>query len=205
MEIISKGAEANIYRTGDDGLLKDRIVKSYRTQDLDILLRKRRTRREAKLLSLARRCGVPTPFVLDVDIEKTKIKMSFIKGRKVKTVLGEISEDERRQLCQDIGLLIGRLHSNHIIHGDLTTSNMIVSNNRVYLIDFGLGEINESIESKGVDLLLFKKTLHSTHHRFEKECLEGMLEGYKSRYKDFEDVLQRLKVIERRGRYFSER
>lgn len=204
MEMISKGAEANLYHI-DGRLLKDRIVKSYRARELDTLLRKSRTKREAKLLSLARRAGVPTPFVFDVDTKNAKIEMSFIEGMQVKKFLETISDDERRALCEEIGVLIGRLHTRHIIHGDLTTSNMIVSDDKIYFIDFGLGEINESVEAKGVDLLLFKKALHSTHHRFEKECLEGVLEGYKKAYTGYDDVLQRLRVIERRGRYFAER
>jgi len=204
MEMINKGAEANLYHL-NDRLLKDRIVKSYRVRELDTLLRKNRTKREAKLLSLARRAGVPTPFVFDLDTKNAKIEMSFIDGMQVKKFLETISNDERRKLCKVIGVLIGRLHTRHIIHGDLTTSNMIVSDGKIFFIDFGLGEINESVEAKGVDLLLFKKALHSTHHRFEKECLKGVLEGYKKTYRGYDEVLQRLMVIERRGRYFAER
>jgi len=204
MEMINKGAEANLYHL-NGRLLKDRIVKSYRVRELDTLLRKNRTKREAKLLSLARRAGVPTPFVFDLDTKNAKIEMSFIDGMQVKKFLETISNDERRKLCKVIGVLIGRLHTCHIIHGDLTTSNMIVSDDKIYFIDFGLGEINESVEAKGVDLLLFKKALHSTHHRFEKECLEGVLDGYKKTYRGYDEVLQRLMVIERRGRYFAER
>ncbi len=204
MEMIGKGAEANLYHV-DGRLIKDRIVKSYRAPELDANLRKSRTRREAKLISLARRAGVPTPFILDVDSNNAKIEMSFIDGDQIKKVLGSMSVEERRRLCEEIGVLIGRLHTNHIIHGDLTTSNMILSDGKIFFIDFGLGEINESVEAKGVDLLLFKKALHSTHHRVEKECLEGVLEGYKKGYSGFDEVLQRLRVIERRGRYFAER
>lgn len=204
MEMISKGAEANLYLT-DETLLKDRIKKAYRVSELDDTLRKTRTKKEAKLLSLARRAGVPTPFIYDVDLRKTKIEMEFIEGKQVKKVLGATSSRERTRICREIGTLIGRLHSNHIIHGDLTTSNMILSNGKIYFIDFGLGEINESIEAKGVDLLVFKKALHSTHYEFEEECFKDVVEGYSDEYGDHVDVLQRLGVIERRGRYFAER
>lgn len=204
MEMISKGAEADLYLT-DKTLLKDRIKKAYRVSELDGTLRKTRTKKEAKLLSLARRAGVPTPFIYDVDLRKTKIEMEFIEGKQVKKVLGAMSSRERTRICREIGTLIGRLHSNHIIHGDLTTSNMILSNGKIYFIDFGLGEINESIEAKGVDLLVFKKALHSTHYEFEEECFKDVVEGYSDEYGDHVDVLQRLRVIERRGRYFAER
>jgi Kae1-associated kinase Bud32 len=204
MEIIGKGAEANIYRDGEL-VLKERISKAYRVRELDIKLRKTRTKREAKLISLARRAGVPTPFIRDVDNARTTIGMSFIDGEAVKKIIDNISKDERAKIFREIGKSVGKLHSQNIIHGDLTTSNMILKDNKIFFIDFGLGEINGNIEAKGVDLLVFKKTLHSTHHKFEKECMEAFLEGYSSEYRDYKDVIERLNIIEKRGRYFTER
>jgi Kae1-associated kinase Bud32 len=204
MEMIGKGAEANIYRKGNV-VLKERITKVYRVRGLDLTLRKSRTKREARLISFARRAGVPTPLIYDVDNVNTSVEMGFIEGKQVKKILDKISKEERARICREIGRSAGKLHSNHIIHGDLTTSNMILKDDRIYFIDFGLGEINEAVEAKGVDLLVFKKALHSTHHRFEKECWQGFVNGYSSEYKDHEDVLQRLRIIERRGRYFTKR
>lgn len=203
-EMIGKGAEANIYR--DSGAVKkERISKAYRVKELDEFLRLGRTKREARLISLARRAGVATPFVTDVDTASCTIEMGFIEGTQVKKLLSTLSKDERRRLCAEIGRCAGRLHSNHIIHGDLTTSNMIRHMDRIYFIDFGLGEVSEAVEDKGVDLLLFKKALHSTHFKYEKECWEGFVEGYSAVYDGHEEVLQRLGAIERRGRYFAER
>lgn len=204
MEMISKGAEANLYLR-DGKIIKERISKGYRVPELDSPLRRMRTKKEAKLISLARRAGVPTPIVYDVDNEKMTIEMSFIKGKQIKKLLNQLSEEERRRICREIGKSAGKLHSYHIIHGDLTTSNLIFANAKIYFIDFGLGEINESIEAKGVDLLLFKKSLRSTHYKFEKECFKGFVEGYSTEFKGYGAVLRRLRIIERRGRYFAER
>jgi Kae1-associated kinase Bud32 len=131
--------------------------------------------------------------------------MSHVKGDKLKDVLNEMTGEQRKRVCKLIGVQIGRLHDSNIIHGDLTTSNMIHTGDRVVFIDFGLGEINESIESKGVDLLLFKKALHSAHWKVAEECFKAAAEGYKREYKKAEEVLERLKTIERRGRYHSVR
>ena len=202
--MIGKGAEANIYR--DDGTVrKERISKNYRIKELDEFLRLGRTKREAKLISLARRAGVATPTITDVDTVSCTIEMGFIEGTQVKKLLSTMSKNERRVLCAEIGRCAGKLHSNHIIHGDLTTSNMIMHRDRIYFIDFGLGDVSEAVEDKGVDLLLFKKALHSTHFKYEKECWDSFMKGYSEIYKGHEEVLQRLKVIEKRGRYFAER
>jgi Kae1-associated kinase Bud32 len=82
---------------------------------------------------------------------------------------------------------------------------MILKDDKIYFIDFGLGEINEAIEAKGVDLLVFKKSLRSTHFKYEKECLDAFLEGYSTEHRDCAEILKRLDTIEKRGRYFSER
>lgn len=204
MEMIGKGAEANIYLDGSS-VIKERIRKEYRVEELDETLRKARTKREAKLISMARAAGVPTPFIIDVDNAKASLTIEHVPGKQMKKILNAISKDERADICREIGGSTGKLHRNHIIHGDLTTSNMILKDDKIYFIDFGLGEVNESVEAKGVDLLVFKKSLRSTHFKYEKECLEAFMEGYSAEYNEHVEILKRLEAIERRGRYFSER
>jgi Kae1-associated kinase Bud32 len=204
MRMIGKGAEANIYLRGSR-VSKERISKAYREAFLDEYLRKSRTKREARLISLARRAGVATPFITDVDPVSCAVEMSFIPGKQVKKLLPALSKEERRKLCTEIGRHAGKLHTANIIHGDLTTSNMLLHEGKIYFIDFGLGEVSDAVEDKGVDLLVFKKALHSTHYKYEKECWEGFVEGYSKAYKDHAEVLQRLQAIARRGRYFVER
>ncbi len=204
MKLLGKGAEADIYKI-DRGIKKARIAKAYRVGGLDNELRKSRTKREARLISLARRAGVRTPFIYDVDMGSNALEMEYIDGVQVKKILDALPDDERDALCRAIGRNAGRLHVAHIIHGDLTTSNMILREGRVHLIDFGLGEISESIEDKGVDLLVFKKSLHSTHYSVWEKCFEKFIDGYASEYDRSADVIARLRTIERRGRYFAER
>jgi len=203
LKLISRGAEANIF-CDKDRVKKERVVKGYRAAELDSHLRKTRTKREAKLISLARRAGVATPFVYDVDNSKTTIEMKNIEGSRVRELIGELESEERSKVCRKIGKSVGKLHASNIVHGDLTTSNMISSDDKVYFIDFGLGAVTDSIEDKGVDLLVFKKALYSTHHEHWEGCYNAFLEGYTG-YDKHEDVVNRLKTIEKRGRYFSKR
>jgi N6-L-threonylcarbamoyladenine synthase/protein kinase Bud32 len=201
---IGKGAEADLILVGDN-VRKERRPKSYRAEDLDVFLRKSRTKREAKLLSLARRAGVPTPYVYDVDEERAVLEMRFLRGEALKRLLKVESPEGRETLCRQAGEAVGKLHASHIIHGDLTTSNLLRVDGRLFFIDFGLGGVSEAVEEKGVDLLVFKKTLYSTHHHHWETCFRAFLEGYRSAYEEAPVVLERLRVIERRGRYFTER
>ena len=201
---IGKGAEADLFLLGDR-VSKVRIRKAYREPTLDQHLRRARTRREARLLSLARRAGVATPYVRDVDNVSCTVEMSFIPGEQVRRLLPSLSPEERRGLCVRIGEAVGRLHSANIVHGDLTTANMLLHDGRVYFIDFGLGGVSDAVEDKGVDLLVFKKVLHSTHYRYEEECWEGFVEGYSRTYEKSAEALERLRIIAKRGRYFPER
>jgi N6-L-threonylcarbamoyladenine synthase/protein kinase Bud32 len=200
-ELVGKGAEADIYRVGGT-IRKERIEKKYRAADLDLGLRSARTKREARLVSLAKRAGVPTPVIYDVDNPRTTLTMSHVEGVQVKKIVADMDPDERKSLFKHIGTLVGRLHSAQICHGDLTTSNMLLKGDDVYFIDFGLGEVSVAVEDKGVDLLVFKKAVYSTHYKYEHECLEAFFAGYTEEYPGSDAVLARLREIEKRGRYF---
>ena len=111
-------------------------------------------------------------------------------------------------MSKHIGELIGRLHLNDIVHGDLTTSNMILtSSGKVVFVDFGLGEKTVELEQKGVDLHLLKRVFQSTHFSYLEECFNAVLEGYSKIVgkEKLKKVLVKIREIESRGRYISER
>ena len=209
--LIKKGAEASLYLTGWHDrkvVMKKRLPKKYRLQELDEQIKTYRTIHEPQLMHEAKKAGVPTPTIFLVDVKNATIVMEFIGGKQVKTLLSTISEGERRRLCLKIGELIGRIHKYGIIHGDLTTSNMIQdSEGKIFFVDFGLGEKGKEVEARGVDLHLMKRALQSTHFQFAEECFNAVIEGY-SKVLDAEtvkNVLDKIKEIERRGRYVAER
>lgn len=187
---IAKGAEAVLIRRGSV-LIKKRIKKSYRLKELDIFLRKQRTKREIKLLSEARRIGLSVPKILNSTTYK--IEMEFINGKTLKDVL---NKKNYKQYAKLIAEIVSKLHSADIIHNDLTTSNMIVKNNKLYLIDFGLGFFSARVEDKATDLYLLKQVLKSTH----PEIFTSMWNEISKHYK-FRNVLEHICKIEKRGRY----
>jgi TP53 regulating kinase-like protein len=134
--------------------------------------------------------------------------MEFVEGKQVKEVLNSLSKEERTNLCKHIGKLIGRLHKNGIIHGDLTTSNMILTpNGKVVFVDFGLSERSIELEAKGVDLHLMKRTLNSTHYKHAKESFKAVMEGYAEAVgqEKTKKVIAKIREIEKRGRYVADR
>ena len=195
MERIAQGAEAVLTRDGKK-LHKERISKGYRHKTIDGQLRKRRTKREAKLLEDAKRAGVNVPEVIERD--DYTIQMEFVDGKRVKDAIPEMSGEGRKKVAGMVGSSIARLHSNGIVHGDLTTSNMILKDGKLFFIDFGLGERSESIEKFAVDLRLLKEVFQSTHQRFAG-MFEEILKAYK--WEKAKDVRERLSVVEKRGRY----
>ncbi len=209
--LIKKGAEANLYleeRFGRRVIIKRRLAKKYRIPELDNELRTYRTIHEAQIIHRAKEAGVPTPIILLIDISRKEIVMEYIHGRRIKEVLEEASSKERENICREIGRLIGKLHSNGIIHGDLTTSNMILtSDNRIVLIDFGLSEQTKELEARGVDLHLMRRCLQSSHYSHAEEAFEAIMKGYSEIVGEKEtlNVLDKIKDIEKRGRYISGR
>ncbi|KXB01959.1 O-sialoglycoprotein endopeptidase [candidate division MSBL1 archaeon SCGC-AAA261F17] len=213
MPVIRKGAEANLlledftrvlHPTGEGKVLvKHRISKGYRVKELDKNLRESRTALEAKLLADAKRAGVPTPLIYEVDRTGMKIIMEYVEGERVKTFLEDLNPSERQEVCELIGEQIARLHKFGIVHGDLTTSNMIrTQEGKIYFIDFGLGEYDPSTEARGTDLHLLWRTLQSTHHKVSNESFKAVLNGYKREFgESASEIIQRVKEIKHRGRY----
>ena len=209
--LIKKGAEASLFLAewhGKKVVMKKRLPKKYRPSKLDETIRTSRTSKEPQLMHEAKKAGVPTPTIFLVDKKNATIIMEYIDGIQVKKLLHKVSESEKRRLCVEIGKLIGRLHKTGIVHGDLTTSNMIQdANDKIFFVDFGLGEKTGELEAKGVDLHLMKRALQSTHFGFAEECFEDVIEGYSEvvGVKDAKDALEKIREIERRGRYVAER
>lgn len=151
---------------------------------------------------------MPTPKIFRVDVKNAVIIMEFIDGKQVKAVFDSLSKTSREDLCIKIGQMIGRLHSRGVVHGDLTTSNMILSaEGRIVMVDFGLGEKTVELEAKGVDLHLMKRALQSTHYGFADDAFESIIRGYSMVLgkENAKKVLAKIAEIEKRGRYVAER
>jgi len=241
-KILAQGAEA-IITLKDDEIIKNRIEKSYRIPVLDERIRKSRTKAEAKIIK--KLSGIlPVPKIIKTD-DKQEIIMEFIKGDKLSNSLENL---DYKKICRLIGENISKMHDAGIIHGDLTTSNMIyvekdknlsenitsnISQNadiiniksakqlskrrllskniksseseivnpedKVYFIDFGLAFHSSKIEDKAVDLHLLRQALEAKHFTIEKECFKIILDNY--RPQKYKEIIERIKVIESRGRY----
>ena len=208
--LIHKGAEANLYLEQWHNRIvirKQRVVKKYRLPELDYRLRYERTRHEAKLLHLSKQAGVPTPLIYFVDIPNTSLVMQFLNGTKLRDYLIHAkNSNEIEQIFKKVGIFTAKLHKENIIHGDLTTSNMILYSNTVFFIDFGLGFISLDIEDKAVDIRMLKAVLNSTHYEMFDITYNAFIEGYRSVLKsEANAIFERLEEVERRGRYISER
>lgn len=195
-QIVGRGAEALLY-VEDGVLVKERIAKGYRHPEIDRQLRKLRTRSEGKLLQ---KLEGMVPRVLEIDDVKMQIRMDYLQGELVRDVLEKKSKGEQEALMKEIGRIVGEFHKKDIIHGDLTTSNIILSQGKVFFVDFGLGFVSLKVEDKAVDVHVFRQALESKHFRCADDCYRWFLEGYRQ-WQGSEEVLQRLGKVEARGRY----
>ncbi|MDD5012184.1 MAG: lipopolysaccharide kinase InaA family protein [Candidatus Nanoarchaeia archaeon] len=259
--ILARGAEA-VIELKDNLIIKDRISKSYRIKELDDKIRKQRTKAEKKLLEKASKIiNAPKPLNEEQLREykliphreggrderaklQERIIMPFIEGEKLSEHLDSFPLEKQKEICKIIGQEIAKLHDADIIHGDLTTSNMILvdkskvkkenipiiepcdkdlsgltksqrsaltksgakqsiasdSEPIIFFIDFGLGYISRKIEDKAVDLHLLKQAMEAKHFKNWEILFREVIEGYKN-YKESQKVLERLKAVEKRGRY----
>jgi TP53 regulating kinase-like protein len=209
--LFKKGAEASLYLADWHQrrvIIKMRIPKKYRSPVLDEQIRSYRTVHEPQLIHEAKEAGVPTPLIYMVNVPESSITMEYIEGQQVKQLLNKVPKVKRHDICVKIGESIAQLHSHSLIHGDLTTSNMILNQKgKLFFVDFGLGEKNGELEAQGVDLHLLKRALQSTHYLFWEDCFQSVLCGYTSvlGVELAEKVYEKIREIEKRGRYVEER
>ena len=194
-KLIAQGAEAKLFLENNQ-IIKNRFPKTYRIKEIDEKLRGFRTRREAKILQKLEAINFPAPKLIKND-EKENLIIEKIDGKLIKDILENVNY---RKLCSEIGGKIAILHNNSIIHGDLTTSNMILDK-IVYFIDFGLSFFSDKAEDKAVDLHLLKEGLESKHYKIWEACFKCAIEAYKKEAKNSSETLKRLEAVEKRGRY----
>ncbi|KAK1750576.1 kinase-like domain-containing protein [Echria macrotheca] len=234
--LIAQGAEGRLYKTTHlhadrPCALKYRPPKPYRHPILDARLTKARIAAEAKVLDRCYREGVPVPVVYALDAAAGWLMIEWIEGIPVRQGinewLGERPEDDAPpaedldetpivDLMKRIGQAVGSLHRTGVIHGDLTTSNMMLRPRPqgsepeadakkkavagdVILIDFGLATQSSSDEDRAVDLYVLERAFASTHPRAER-LFSHVLEAYKHSFKKAHSVLIKLEDVRMRGR-----
>jgi len=180
-------------------ILKARYRKNYRNSEIDKEFRKYRTRMEVKILKkLKDKIKVPEPVYFNEDLGI--IVMEYINGNRLSDVLEKL---DYKNILYKTGEIVGKMHKEGVIHGDLTTSNIILINNDLYFIDFGLSFFSNRIEDYATDLHLFKESLESRHWRIS-DSFDSFIKGYSESFKErVGEVLTRLGHIEKRGRYKS--
>jgi TP53 regulating kinase-like protein len=208
-QLIKRGAESEIWFglwLNLPAIFKIRISKPYRHPMLDKIIREHRTISEAKIMAEALEIGINVPIIYDIDLDNMIIVMEYIEGSTLKNIL-ENNPNEGTKWAYVLGTIIGKLHENNIMHGDLTTSNIIIRNNKLYLIDFGLAEKTNRLEDHGLDLHLLSRILDSNHHRIATVFLNEVLEGYSNIVGNEKAKLirEKMREIKLRGRYIHER
>lgn len=196
MKILHQGAEAVIsLDENKNQILKNRTKKSYRLPVLDNKLRISRTKKEAKIINKLSKI-INVPEIIEVNNEK--IIMGFIDGKKLSDNLEKL---DWKKICRQLAEIITKIHNNNIIHGDLTTSNMIYKEkyNKLFLIDFGLGFHSHKIEDKAVDLHLLKQALEAKHFSIAEEAIGIIFSNYNA--DNYKLIFEQLKKVESRGRY----
>lgn len=187
-----RGAEAIVELNQEAGeVIKRRRTKSYRHPELDSLLRRRRTRSEARLLSESRQLGVSTPVIRDVDPEIGELTVEYV-GK------SDLKDSFSVSRSKTVGEYLATLHNAGFVHGDPTPRNVRVDSDRVYLIDFGLGFYSDDIEDFAMDLHVYEGSVRGTANDPDE-----LIQAFESAYQTTgnKDVLNQLRTIEERGRY----
>ena len=202
MKLLKKGAEADVYLSswnGKKAILKIRKEKTYRNSVLDKRIRKQRTIKESEIISQVKSFGISTPLIYFLDVNKCSILMQYIDGKLVR----DMNEKVIEKTCFEIGKIVGILHKNGIMHGDLTTSNFILTKKQLVLIDFGLANRTEKPDDHAIDLRLFKEIVNSAHANILKKSWNNFLKGYSKSVgeKYSKKIIKLVAVIESRGRY----
>lgn len=210
--LVKQGAEARIYKTqfyNKNTIVKERFSKSYRHPSLDEKLTHRRTNQEVRSILRCRKAGICTPAVYFVDYSSHRIFMEEIPDsvtardhiNNLLQLSAEAAEQKLQSLAHNIGNTLAEMHNVDCIHGDLTTSNILLKKGfeKIVVIDFGLSFISGLTEDKGVDLYVLERAFLSTHPNTE-HIFQIVLESYKKRAKKTEEIIKKLDEVRLRGR-----
>src|SRR5213593_3153970 len=195
MQRFHRGAEADLFLTKIgpwEAVIKRRVRKKYRIPQLDQRIRSERTIREASALS--------------VDMEGSAIAMSFVDGVIARSCLDKLPSQEQSRVLHEIGQQIGALHETGLVHGDMTTSNIIISRNGLpFILDFGMSVHSSDPEDRGIDLHLLQRSISTCHVLDSRRSEKLIREGYRREFGDRLASISflRQKEIARRGRYFA--
>ena len=203
MTFLKRGAEAVVGTVSFEGrktVLKERVRKNYRIEELDKRLRSQRTRSESRITGEAKRAGVNAPAVYFTDEKNFKIYFELIEGVTLKDAFAESKEKRIYELAENWGRETAKLRTAGIIHGDLTTSNLIVKDDDLYVLDFGLAFFSKRDEDMAEDVNLLRQSLEATHSEFSDLIWQGFIKGY-ANYSKSVEVIRRASVIASRGRY----
>ncbi|XP_044484041.1 EKC/KEOPS complex subunit TP53RK [Mangifera indica] len=207
--LIKQGAEARVFEStfvGRRSIVKERFSKKYRHPSLDSKLTLRRLNAEARCMTKARRLGVSTPVLYAMDPVQHTLTFEYVEGPSVKDVFLEfglhgILEERLDDIAVQIGDAIAKLHDGGLIHGDLTTSNMLIRNgtNQLVLIDFGLSFTSTLPEDKAVDLYVLERALVSMHSSCGN-VMDRILAAYRKSSKQWSSTMNKLAQVRQRGR-----
>ncbi len=190
-----QGAEATV-RIEKDHVVKTRLPKAYRLPALDAALRKQRTRREARLLRRLHSI-IRVPAVLEENGDT--LVLEKIDGEALKRHVTQAR-------CEQTGVLVGKMHAAQNIHGDLTTSNILVEHigkqggtkgkdgEQIALVDFGLSYPSHKLEDFATDVHVFEELV-------TEECFTAFWKGYETTQPKAAEVAKRLEKLKNRGRY----
>ncbi|XP_073145193.1 uncharacterized protein [Henckelia pumila] len=207
--LIQQGAEARVFEStfvGRRSIVKERFSKKYRHPSLDSKLTLKRLNAEARCMTKARKLGVSTPGLYAVDPMLNTLTFEFVEGPSVKDILLNfglqgIVEERLDDIAAQIGDAIGKIHDGGLVHGDLTTSNMLIRNssNQLVLIDFGLSFTSTLPEDKAVDLYVLERALLAMHSSCGN-VMEKILNAYRKSSKQWSSTLNKLAQVRQRGR-----
>ncbi len=202
MELMARGSEADLYLIdyhGCKAVLKIRRKKKYRHPSIDNNIITQRTRNEVLTMLKAYENGVNAPLVLDFELDKGKIIMTYVDGL-------PLSQTLNRELVRRAGETLARLHNLDIAHWDYTTLNIIYSpsEDSIYVIDFSLSRHTREPREKAVDIHLMIRSLKSIHRDVEGKLVGAFWEGY-AKYGDVELMKKKVEEIESMGRYVKAR
>jgi Kae1-associated kinase Bud32 len=192
LDLIGKGAEAYVYRDGDNAI-KIREKKGYRHPKLDGKLRKGRTKREATALKKCREAGIPCPEMSEFD--ESTIVMEYVKGTRLSEAFEGAGEKEKREYAEECGRLLAKMHEIGLCHGDYALTNLVDCEGVVRPIDFGLCEFSTYHEKKAADLAVLYSSMK------DEEVFNAFVESYRKAYGDSAHVIGRFEKNQTRGRY----
>ena len=187
IEKIGEGGMGIVWKAQDSSLEREIALKLLPDSFAADPRRRARFEQEAKAVAALNHPNIVTIFSVEQEGDHHFLTMELLRGRPLTALIhpGGLPLSEFLRITVPMADAVGRVHEQGITHGDIKPGNVIVDDDQVKILDFGLArsdrkEIARTTSKDSTDTLDMKGSISGTLHYMAPERIHGEQADHRS-------------------------